>query len=109
MKSISWPPVLRNGRLTMEQGAEATRTLVMQTLGDLQQNPFNTDGLSLGDLTFRVDTVVRARVHDALRRLQKIITVQAVSESKDAEGRVVITVDYVDKETRTHGSVMING
>lgn len=109
MRSMAWPPVIENGRCKMEQGAEATRTLVMQTLGDLQQNPFNPDGLSLGDVTFRVHGAARARIHSALTRLQKVITIQQISEIKNSDGSMVIIIEFLDKETRSKGSALING
>ncbi len=109
MKSMDWPPRLVNGRLGMASGASATRILVMMTLGDLQQNPFNPPGLSLGDITFRVDSVVKARVYDSLRRLEKLISVQGVTETKTSDGMKTITVDFIDRETRTQGSAVING
>lgn len=109
MKTMDWPPSLKNGRLQMVTGAAATRVLVMQTLGDLQQNPFNPDGISLGNITYRVEGAVRARISNVLSRLGKLITIQGISETKNAEGKKIITIDFIDRETRTQGRTTIDG
>lgn len=109
MKTMDWPPNLRNGRLQMATGAAATRILVLQTLGDLQQNPFNPDDISLGDITYRVSGVIRARVSNVLKRLGKMITIQAITEGTDQSGKKTITIDFIDRETRTQGRTTIDG
>jgi hypothetical protein len=109
MKTMDWPPRLKNGRLQMVTGAEATRVLVMQTLGDLQQNPFNPDDISLGDVTFRVNGIIRARISNVLKRMAKLITIQAITESSDQEGKKVIMIDFIDRETRTQGRTTVDG
>lgn len=109
MKTMNWPPTLKNGRLQMVTGASATRVLVMQTLGDLQQNPYNPDGISLGDITYRVEGAARARVSNVLSRLGKLIIIQGISESKNTDGKKTITVDFIDRETRTQGRTTIDG
>lgn len=100
MKTMRWPPTPSGGRIPLVEGAEATRQLVAMTLGDLRANPFNPDGLSLGDVAFRPESVARASVEAALARLGKIIRVESVAEGplRD-DGSKSITVNFIDLET----------
>lgn len=107
MRTLSWPPTVINGRARMEEGAAATRILVVQVLGDLRNNPFNEKDLSLGDLTFRTESTVRPAVASAIRRLDSLITIQSVGERTSPDGSKTITVDFLDRETRTTGSVQL--
>lgn len=105
MKTIEWPPVLRGGKLSLISGADASRVLVAQTVGDLTQNPFNPPGLSLGDVTFRTSGVVRARVSAVLKRMNKLVTIQSITETDDQNGSKTISVEFTDRETNTKARV----
>lgn len=106
--TISWPPTPKNGRLTMVSGAEATRILVMMTLGDLRANPYNETDLSLGDVTYRVRAAIRGRIETALRRLRRAIRVEMIDETRSGDS-ATFDVRYLDLETKTKGKVTIDG
>ena len=108
MRSMKWPPTPEKGRIPLVEGAIATRQVVALTLTDLQTNPFNDPFLSLGDLAFRNSQVVRARAESALKRLERLISIQAVREEGVGDDKSII-VDYVDREARIPGSVTIPG
>lgn len=109
MKTMNWPPELRNGRLQMVSGAAATRVLIMQTLGDLQQNPYNPDAISLGNVTYRVNNAISARISSVLTRLGNLVSIQGITETRVADGSKKITIDFTDRETRTPGRATIDG
>jgi hypothetical protein len=92
----------------MVEGPEATREVVLLTLSDLQNQPFNPDGLSLGDLTYRVSGVVNARILQALRRLGSLIVVNSVTETVVEDDREYEII-WIDRESRTRRSETING
>jgi hypothetical protein len=108
---MKWPPVPSGGRLSFEEGAPATRTLVLMTLGDLNTNPFNSGDISLGEITFKSTQVARGRIENALGRLSAFISVDAVTKMGDPEesedGKQQYLVEYVDRETRTPSEVRI--
>ena len=107
-RTMKWPPTTRRGRIDMAEGVEATRILVMQVLSDLQTNPFNDIGISLGDQTFRVKTSATARIEQTLRRLGRLIRIESIESSTEGEG-ATYTINYTDLEVRAKGSVTING
>ena len=109
MKTIDWPPNFTDGRMEWVSGAAASRVLIMQTLGDLTQNPFNPKNICLGNVTFRTMRSARSRVQVALKRVASIVAVQTVSETDTHDGTKVITVQFIDRETRERGSLTING
>ena len=86
--------------MAMVTGAAATRVLVLQTLGDLSQNPFNPNGISLGDQTFKVQTAVRPAITGILKRLSALIMVDTVSDTMDGDRRM-ISIDFTDRETKS--------
>lgn len=107
---MKWPPVPVGGRLPMVQGVDASTVLVIQTLSDLQTNPFNDPLLSLGNVTYRPANTIRARIGNALRRLNRVIEVQAIIERRaDDDGNNEYVVQFIDRETRTKSEVTING
>lgn len=106
---MKWPPVTVNGRIPFVEGAEATIAVVLLTLSDLQAQPFNDSLLSLGDVTFKVQSAARARIEGALRRLARLISVIDVQETKDDEGEAAYLIIYTDRETRTRQEVTANG
>ncbi len=107
---MKWPPEVVNGRIPFVEGAEATRILVIQTLSNLQTQPFNEQSLSLGDVTFRPATATVARIQSALRRLSSIISIDSIQERRSQGGTSVeYLIEYVDRETRIRQEVTING
>jgi len=44
-KVMKWPPVPVGGRIPMVKGIDATTILVLLTLGDTSQNPYNPRSL----------------------------------------------------------------
>lgn len=110
---MKWPPRPVNGRIPYVEGVEATTTLVIQTLSDLQTNPFNPSGLSLGDVTFKNRDTAEGRVRSALDRLRSIVYVERIRKISDAEdeeeGRAEYIVEFIDRETRQPSEVRING
>jgi hypothetical protein len=107
MRTMKWPPTPLNGRLGWVEGAEASAVVVLLTLSDLQTNPFNPRDLSLGDITFRVKVSNKARIDAALRRLARIISVEAIIEEPGADGTALkYTVRFRDLETRVPGEVV---
>lgn len=109
MRTIEWPPQYTDGRMGMVSGAAASSVIVLQTLGDLTQNPFNPKGICLGNIVFRTEKSVRPRVQIALRRVSSIIAVQSVSEMDTRDGSKTIVIQFIDRETREAGSVTVNG
>lgn len=107
-RTMKWPPIPEGGRIPMIDGGEATRAVVMQTLSDLQTNPFNPIDLSLGEVTFRVKSAVRSRIYGALNRMRSMVRIENIDQVDDGE-RTTITINYVDLETREQGSVTIDG
>jgi hypothetical protein len=112
-KTMKWPPVPKSGRIPMIEGVDTTEVLIIQTLGDLQTNPFNSDRLSLGDVTFKNDQVAKGRIDSALQRLRNIISVDSVTENSSEEdaqdGSREYIVQFTDRETRQPSQVTING
>jgi len=107
-RTMRWPPLLKGGRAQMVEGADATVEVVKTTLSDLQNNPFNPDGLSLGQVTFRPGGVVRGRITSAVRRLNRILTLDSIDDTGVGEERTV-TVNVIDRETMTPRSVTLDG
>lgn len=108
MKTMEWPPVVRGGRTQFVDGPVAAATLIIQTVGDLRQNPFNPSGLSLGDLTFKGQTTAKARISLALQRLSATISVEAILEQASPEtGDLEYTIIFLDRETKTKGEVRV--
>jgi len=108
-RTIKWPPTPVNGRIPMVEDPEASTVLVMQVLGDLSQNPFNPDDISMGDQTFRSETLTRARIDLALRRLRPIITINSITTENNHDGTTVYTINFTVMESRTQRSVTYNG
>ena len=104
-RTINWPPTPVNGRLSMVEGPDASSIMVMQVLGDLSQNPFNPDDISMGDITFRSKTLGTARIEVALARLQPIISVDSVTEEDLNNGSIEYVINFTDRESRAQRSV----
>jgi hypothetical protein len=107
--SIKWPPSVVGGRIEMVSGPEVSTQMVMMTLSDLSQNPFNPDDASMGDVTFRSKNYAQARINLALRRLKRLVAVNRVEESSDDNGKVQYIVNFTDRESRSKQSVTIDG
>jgi hypothetical protein len=104
---MEWPPVIKNGRLGYVDGKEAAGVIILMTVSDLSQNPFNSEDLSLGDITFRVQSSNRSRIENALRRLSPIISIEAIHETRGEDGSDEYQVIYVDRESRAQGSIRV--
>ncbi len=107
-RTMKWPPVPVAGRIPMVEGVAASTVLIIQTLSDLQTQPFNSPLLSLGNITFKQSNTVRARINNTLKRLVRIIEVQGVIERRsidDSDNEYV--VQFVDRETRTKSEVTV--
>lgn len=111
MRTMRWPPQVRNGRFDFVDGPQAASVLIVQTVSDLRQNPYNPDGLSIGDITFKAGSTGRATVEAALKRLQPAVGIEAIVERRaqgaEAEGEVEYQVFFTDHETRTRGEVVV--
>lgn len=108
MRTMKWPPRPVGGRIPMVEGSEATAVQIMQVLGDLRAQPFNGN-ISMGDITFGVQSVTRAQIENALTRLSRLISVDSVIRSDNDDGSVTYTIRFTDRESRTQGEVTING
>lgn len=110
-RTMKWPPTPVNGRIPFVEGIDATNIIITQTLGDLQQNPFNDPLLSMGDLAFKDTRQVQPRVEGALRRITQLIELEAVDVNRDDsdEGKVSVTIYYQDREVRQRSEVTVNG
>lgn len=109
-RTMKWPPVPEGGRIPMVEGVDASTILVVQTLSDLQTNPFNDALLSLGNVAFQPVSQARARIKNALKRLTRVIEVQNIVENKNTEdGDVEYVVQFTDRETRTKAEANVNG
>lgn len=107
MRTIEWPPVIRNGRMSYVEGQQAAAVLILQTVSDLRQNPFNPEGISLGDITYKVQSSARTRLDNALRRLEPIVSIEAIIETLAENGDAEYVIRYVDRESRTPGEVRV--
>ena len=112
-RTMKWPPVPVNGRIPFVEGIDATAVLVVSTLSDLTQNPFNPPALSLGEVTYRSSVGSEARLRATLERLRSVILVESLEEvtsDEDAsEGRREFFIAFSDRETRQRTEVTING
>lgn len=112
-KTMKWPPVPVNGRIPYVSGVDSSTVLVVQTLSDLQTNPFNPDQLSLGEVAFKSRDVAEARISASLSRLSPIIQVDRVlrttSTADELEGKVTYEIEFIDRETRQPSKVNVNG
>jgi hypothetical protein len=107
VRTVEWPPRVRNGRLRYVDGVEAASTTILMIVSDLRQQPFNPDGLALGDITFKTQTSARPLIETALRRLAPLISVESVGESTNDDGSVSFTITYTDRESRSRGEVRV--
>jgi hypothetical protein len=109
-RSIEWPPVVRNGRVTEVEGVEATGQIVVQTLGNHGAHPYIDPRLYTGDLTFRSDGRIRSRITSALRRLKALlIDVRVATRRIDDAGGFAVDVDFIDAETGERARVSSDG
>ena len=112
-RTMKWPPIPVDGRIPYVEGVEASIILVSNTLGDLQQNPFNSRDLSLGEVTFSPSPGAEGRIRATMRRLRTIVTVDSVKETTSdvdkEDGRREYLVVFTDRETRQQTEVPING
>lgn len=107
MRTMSWPPRLNSGTVEWVSGPLATAIVIMTTLSDLSQNPFNDQSSFTGNLVFKTDTSTEAKIRNALSRLDRLISVEAISSTVDDEGVVRYTIRFTDRETRTPGEVIV--
>lgn len=107
MNTMEWPPKTRGGRLRYVNGIDAASVLILQVVSDLRQQPFNPDAISLGDITFRVQTVNRPLIESALKRVSAVISVESISEELAEDGSARYTILFTDRESRTPGKVSV--
>ena len=112
-RTMKWPPTPEGGRIPFVEGLDASTVLVVQTLSDLQTNPFNDPRLSLGDITFRTSQMAIGRISGAITRLKTIVEVIRVIEvgtkEENEDGERTYVVEFIDRETRQPSQVVING
>jgi hypothetical protein len=107
VRTMEWPPRVRNGRLRYVEGVAAAATLILQVVGDLRQNPFNPDGLSLGDITYKAQSSNRPLIESALSRLRPIVSTESIDEQLDEEGEARYVITYVERESKARGEVTV--
>lgn len=109
-RTMKWPPVPVDGRILFVEGVQASTVLVINTLGDLNQNPFNPRDLSLGDVAFRSAHGAQSRIQSTMDRLRSIVFVNSIEENGiDDDGSAVYEIVFTDRETRQKTEVSING
>ena len=109
-RTMKWPPTPEQGRLPFVEGIDATNIVVIQTLSDLQANPFNDPLLSLGEVTFKDPKKVEARVTSVLTRLRALIDIEAILVDRSKAGdEMEVVVHFQDREIRQKSEVTVNG
>ena len=112
-RTMKWPPIPEGGRIPFVEGVDASVVLVVSTLSDLRQNPFNPQDLSLGEVTFNSQQSSEARIRSAMNRLRTVVFLDEVTDSSTpedkADGQYEYTIVFTDRETRQQAEVPING